>query len=149
MCLILRPVKESDCDLLFEWVNDGEVRQRSFKTDSVLYDDHKKWFNKKLCSNLNYIFIICVDEKLVGQIRIDIENNEGIIDYSVDKNYRGQGYGSKALEKIICVIKEQEIKVDKLIGKVKFDNLKSRKAFERAGYKSVDRQDYIEYYQEL
>lgn len=149
LCITLRPIKEEDCDLLFEWLNDSEVRQMSFNTDPVLYDEHKEWFSKMLCSSLTHIFIICVDEKPVGQIRIYIEKNEGIISFSIDKNYRGCGYGSKALRKIIDVVKKLGIKADKLIGKVKYENMFSRKAFHKAGYKSEERQEYIEFYKEI
>ena len=146
MCLILRNANEGDCDLLFEWVNDSEVRQMSFNSNTIAYDEHKNWFYNKLCSSLIHMFIICVDEKPVGQIRIVIENNEGIISFSIANDYRGQGYGSRALQHIINKVKEKELKIDKLVGKVKYGNMQSQKAFERAGYKSVDRQDHIEYY---
>lgn len=149
MGITLRPIKEEDCDLLFEWLNDREVRQMSFSTEPVSYEEHINWFSKKLCSSLTNAFIICFDEKPVGQIRIHIEKNDGIISYSIDKNYRGHGYGSETLKKIIDEIKEREIKVDKLIGKVKNGNICSRKAFQKAGYKSVERQDYIEFYKVL
>lgn len=148
LCITLRPIKEEDCDLLFEWLNDREVRQMSFDTKPVLYDEHKKWFSKVLYSTLAHIFIICVDEKPVGQIRINIEKSDGIISFSIDKNYRGRGYGSEALRRIIDIVKEQKIKVNRMVGKVKYSNMYSRKAFHNADYKSLERQDYIEFYKE-
>ena len=39
---------------------------------------------------MTHIFIACVDGKPIGQIRIDLENDEGIISYSIDSNFRGQ-----------------------------------------------------------
>ena len=146
---MFRNIRKDDCDLLFKWVNDSEVREMAFSTNAVLYEEHKKWFYNKLNSNLTHIFIACVDDKPIGQIRIDIEDNEGIIGYSIDKNYRGQGYGSKVLKKIITVVKDTDINISKLVGKVKHKNVKSCRAFERAGYKSIEREDFIEYYFEI
>lgn len=149
MCLMLRNIREDDCDLLFKWVNDSEVREMAFNTNAVLYEDHKKWFYNKLNSKLTHIFIACVDGKPIGQIRIDLENDEGIICYSIDSNFRGQGYGSKVLKEIIKIVTDSDINVSKLIGKVKHNNIKSCKAFENAGYKRIERKDYIEYYMEI
>lgn len=146
MCFILRAIREEDCDLLFEWINDTEVRQAAFNSDTILYEDHRKWFYNKLGSSLTHMFIICVRENPVGQIRIDMGNNEGVLDYSIAKKYRGYSYGSRALEKIIVEVKERGIKINRLIGRVKIPNIQSRKAFENAGFRGVDKQDYIEYY---
>ena len=44
MCLMLRNIREDDCDLLFKWVNDSEVREMAFNTNAVLYEDHKNGF---------------------------------------------------------------------------------------------------------
>lgn len=146
MCIILRPVKEDDCDLLFKWVNEKEVRQMSFDTTPILYENHKDWFYKSLLSSLSHLFIICADEKPVGQIRIDIEKNEGIISYSIDKNYRGHGYGSEVLQKIIGELKKQKIDVCKLTAKVKYCNEASIRAFQKASYNSKEHNGYIEFY---
>lgn len=149
MCFILRAIREEDCDLLFEWVNDREVRQAAFNSDTILYEDHRKWFYNKLGSSLTHIFIICVGENPVGQIRIDMESNEGIISYSIAKVYRGHGYGARALEKLVDEVKARGIKIERLIGKVKNNNIRSCRAFEKAGFIGVKRKDYIEYYKPI
>lgn len=33
-----------DCDLLFEWANYPMVRQNSFSTKAITYDEHVNWF---------------------------------------------------------------------------------------------------------
>lgn len=146
MDISLRPVKEEDCDLLFNWANDELVRKNSFNTNIITYERHKKWFYDKLNSQQSIIYICCNRKEPIGQIRVDIADSVGIITYSIAREYRGKGYGTQLLIKIVDSIKDSNIKVDKLIGRVKYDNISSQKAFQKAGYNSMKKEEYIEYY---
>ena len=46
MGLYLRKADFKDCDVLFNWANDDEVRKNSFNQNKILYGDHIVWFNK-------------------------------------------------------------------------------------------------------
>ncbi len=145
MNIKLRPIRKEDCDLLFKWVNDDTVRKNSFNSELVTYIDHKTWFQKRL-DNKNTKIYICIDEdREIGQIRLEIENNVGMIDYSVAREYRGKGYGIKILSIIKEKVKEDEIPVDILIGQVKQNNIASQKAFINNGFIAVNKGNYIEY----
>ena len=79
MTIKLVPVKEEHCDLLFSWVNDEMVRKNSFNTEPITYQEHTRWFKNKLNSDRSFIFICYVGERPVGQIRVDVDNNTGLI----------------------------------------------------------------------
>ncbi|MGL4912226.1 MAG: GNAT family N-acetyltransferase [Romboutsia sp.] len=141
--IYIRAVEQKDCELLFTWSNEKYVRKNSFNLSSIDLNEHKKWFSEKINDENCKMFIITKDNKDVGQIRIDIDNQIGTINYSIDFNYRGQGIGSEVL-KIINIYTDSLT----LIGKVKKENKASIKAFENAGYKKFDKDEYIEFIQE-
>lgn len=145
----LRPAEDKDCDLLYKWANDETVRENAFNTNYIIYEDHKKWFQNKLNSDTTLLFICCLNQEPIGQIRLDMENGNGIIDYSIDKKYRGKGYGTCILKEILKVLTKNNIRIDKVIGRVKYQNRPSQKAFTKAGYNCNFEANYIEYYKHL
>lgn len=147
--MIFRKAVKEDCNLLYEWANEPVVRQNSFNSERIKYEDHVEWFNKKLNSPDSYLYICMDEDKPIGQIRIEVEDGIGLINFSVDSGSRGMGYGKKMLNKIAEVLKEDVIIIEKLIGKVKPENAASRKAFEGAGYKLIKYDDVYEYEQLL
>lgn len=133
--------------LLYSWVNDQKVRENSFNSNIVDYENHVNWFNEKLQSKSSIIYICYIEDTPVGQIRIDRINNDiGLINYSVDSKFRGKGIGTSIL--IRAKDKISQLKLNKLIGKVKKDNIASRKAFLNAGYAFIEEEDYIVFYKE-
>lgn len=145
MDIKLKRALKKDCELLFNWANDEEVRKKSFSLDKILYEDHIKWFNNKINSDKCFIFILYFDEIPVGQIRIDIERANGLISYSIDKDFRGKGLSIIMLSKLETEVKNDEKYIDKLVGYVKFDNITSQKAFERLKYEKITHSDFLEY----
>ena len=79
------------------------------------------------------------DYKEIGQLRIEVdeENKEAIINYSIDKNYRGRGFGTGILSKSNQYYSDLGIQYP-LVGFVKLDNVASVSAFNRAGFKKLE-----------
>ena len=99
--IYLRKATYKDCETLFKWVNDYDVRKNSFNTESISIDNHIKWFKKKLLDKNCTIFIVHDNKgNYIGQVRIDKEVDRGLIDYSIDSIYRGQGLGKEILSLI-------------------------------------------------
>ena len=42
--LSLRKVNLNDVELIFKWANDPDVRNNSFNTNQIVWDEHVKWF---------------------------------------------------------------------------------------------------------
>jgi len=133
----LKLATEKDCDLLFKWANDIEVRKNAFNIDKIEYKEHLEWFNNKINSEYCYIFILVNKDVLLGQIRLEVNGEVGVIGYSIDKKYRGQGWGVKLLHLLEEQIREKRIDINKLIGKVKHNNISSQKVFEKNNYKKT------------
>lgn len=45
--LFLREVKENDTKLLFNWANDMHVRKNAINQDTITWEKHIIWFEKK------------------------------------------------------------------------------------------------------
>ncbi len=131
--LYLRPATVDDARLIFEWANDSEVRENSFNTDDILWDDHLAWFNRTLADESTLLFILMKDDAPVGQVRL-ANSDKWQISYSIASVYRGQGYG-----KLILQLAENELVVEghggeKLYAEVKMDNIASQKIFTGLDY---------------
>ncbi|MFW2501332.1 GNAT family N-acetyltransferase [Clostridium diolis] len=145
MEITLERISKEDCDLLFNWANDTEVRKNSFNSDKILYENHIKWFNNKINSDKCSIFILKENRISVGQVRIDIENSTVIISYSIDKNYRGKGLSVILLSLLEEKIRNNNINIKKMVGLVKFDNVASQKAFEALKFDKKICNNFLEY----
>lgn len=142
----LRSVNDIDSGLLYAWANDEDVRKNAFNTQPIAWNEHCTWFAKKMHDSKCSMYIFQNDRRLpLGQIRGDIVDGKIEIDYSIDKNQRGKGYGKKMLELFI----EKSFglaKTIEFIAKVKIENVASQKCFEACGFdKSIYDSNFIQY----
>ena len=137
--LKLRNVKQEDCELLWEWANDPIVRSASFRSDSIPWEEHLKWFNNKLNSSNCYHFItVNTLNQPIGQIRFEIDKHlKSVVSISLDSKHRGQGYGKLMLQMAINKL-FQHISVNHIQALIKPDNVASIRLFESVGFKIVD-----------
>ena len=138
---ILRSAKVSDSKLLFNWVNEKEVRNNSLNSEIVKWDIHIDWFCKKMESVKCEIFILENNKVSVGQVRIE-EDETGfwLIDYSIDSAFRGKGYGYVMIEQLINKIPKCKFKAV-----VKTKNIASRRVFEKLNFALKKINKVIEY----
>ncbi len=135
--LYLRAAEKDDMMLLYRWVNDPVVRKSAFQSKAISLKEHKAWFHNALQNPDVQIFILMDGEEAVGQVRLNIENGKQLIDYSVDGESRGRGYGKtllRLLEDVCCREKP-------LVGRVKFNNTVSQRIFEDLGYEGILEKD--------
>lgn len=134
-----------DCILIFKWANDEDVRGNSFNTNIIKYREHIEWFKENIQSQNTYIFILEYEKQQIGQIRLNIQDSKGVIGYSIDKKFRGKGYGTKILAILEQKIKEDRFEIKILEGNVKVDNINSQKCFEKNNYQKYIQSNYIKY----
>lgn len=138
----LREATQLDSELLFEWTNDISVRQSSFNSNSINLNDHLSWFDKKLKSAETKIYIATIKQnEPIGQIRIDAFEDCWLIGYSIDKSFRGMGFG-KHIVKLMIKLNPKK----KFLAKVKSVNIASQKVFENLDFNIIDKsKDKITY----
>lgn len=136
----LRKVTPQDCELLFEWINEPVVRENAFNSDSIEWEEHKKWFQDQLENNKIQIYIGEVEGEPVGQVRFEKENSFAVISVTIASKFRGQGYGSKLINKGSRKILQKHDSLKELKARIKKFNKASIKAFQSAGYE-FERED--------
>lgn len=132
--LYLRNAKKEDVDLLYIWANDPVVRSNSFKTEPITYDNHVSWFNRIMSDSAVLQYILMEDDTPVGQIRLNVKGKEAEIGYSIGSEFRGKGYGHLILQLIADEVRKNHLEIDKLVAKVKPDNIASNKMFKSEEY---------------
>lgn len=138
--LSLRRAAKEDSMLLFEWINDSDVRKNSFNPNYISIEEHLKWFESKLHDVNCEIYIILYNYKNIGMLRLEKEGSYYKISYLIDKKYRGKGIGTKLLSYIKKIFFNRI-----LVGYVKYDNTASIKAFEKSKYIKINKENYIKF----
>lgn len=139
----LRKAKISDAKFLFNWRNDPETRKNAFNQIKLKWQDHLVWFRRSLVNKNRVIYIFTNPKNIVGQVRFDIDDGVAEIDITIDKKFRGQGLGSKAVEFGSNYFLNKYRSVNKIFARIKEQNLASIFAHLKAGYKQIRHQDGV------
>jgi RimJ/RimL family protein N-acetyltransferase len=132
--LTLRRAGGADCRLIWEWANDPEVRAVSFSPDPIPWEDHIRWYEAKW-RDRNCFFYVATSSNgnLIGQIRFDKNEYEGVVSVSLAPALRGKGYGSalitQGVEKFFA-----ESSANLVHAYIRINNQSSVRAFEKAGF---------------
>ena len=130
----LRDVKPDDRELLFQWVNDREVRANSFRQEQVSYREHCCWMERVLSDPDELFFLVMDDGNPVGQLRLTKCGGCAEISYSIAPDKRGIGYGTAVIELAKEVVRNDHPDITRLIAKVKPNNVISSRCFEKNGF---------------
>lgn len=123
-----------DCRHIWKWRNERRTRAASFSTDSIPYEEHKRWFSHKLNDPHTIIFIVTSPRgRKVGYVRFDIVGEEAQISVSIDKNERHKGYGTAAIQSASNHVLAIE-PVCQVVAHIRRDNPSSIAAFKHAGF---------------
>lgn len=136
--IYLRDAKKDDCRFIWEIANDSVVREVSFSSDKIPWEEHQKWFNNKLQSS-NCIFFIIESSSgaSLGQIRFELTNEDWVISLSIAKSFRGQGLGSKIIRMGSRLFFKHKSQIDTINAYIKNDNGASIRVFEKSGYRDI------------
>ena len=106
-------------------------------------ENHRVWFDFKISDENTKFFIFETKQNTpIGQVRLEKENDQWLIDFSVDCNFRGLGLGFVFLNKVIKIFQSE-----KFIAKVKSENIASIKTFEKLGFElGLSSKKYKSYY---
>jgi spore coat polysaccharide biosynthesis protein SpsF len=145
----LRNVELSDMEMLYEWANDPVTRSASFNMDHIPFDVHKKWFEEKINSKDLLFFIYHNNKQNIGQVRLDIKDGIAIINYSINPNFRGKGYGYKMLLSVENKIKNEYPIIKQFCAEVKEKNKISQNIFLKLQYTEIHENDVMKYFKNI
>ena len=134
--LRVRPVTEEDCRLLWEWVNESGVRQASFDSHHISWEEHSAWFRARCGDPHRAIFIVLDDDRHpVGQVRIEPPDQAGgaEIIISITGDHRGKGLGTEALRAACDAYRPLGL-AQRVMAYIKPENAASIRIFEKAGF---------------
>ena len=133
--MTLRPLRETDCELLFSWTNDPAVRSASFHSEPVAWEGHQRWFSQKLQDAQSLIYIAEKPSgEAVGQVRFHLDGDKAVVSIVAAPEFRGAGWGKELISFSIRELVRQHpvCRVDAFVKPV---NLPSVRLFESAGFR--------------
>lgn len=127
--------REDDIETIYNWVNDPLVRENAIDSRVISWAEHTRWYQSILDSKDVKVFILRREENLLGQVRIERKEKGWLIDYSVSKEFRGNGYGTVLIKFLKLNFPEKNF-----IAIVKNSNLSSIRVFEKLEFikKSIE-----------
>ena len=117
---------------MFDWSNDDLVRQNSFNSEKLIFQNHDKWFSDKLKDDKHLFLIAMVNNQEAGLVRYSIEETHAVVGISISESFRGKQLAVGFLVESA----KQYFKTNALpiFAYIKKDNIASIKSFEKAGY---------------
>ncbi|MEP7152366.1 MAG: GNAT family N-acetyltransferase [Nitrospira sp.] len=134
MATRIKRATPADAALLWQWRNDPIVRNNSFNTEVIPWEEHAKWFNQRVAADDTRIYLLEDNSKVVAQVRY--ERSEGfahIGGISVAADDRGKGYGRQVLQATLSLACA-DLGVEKVIAIVKKANTASLRSFRSVGF---------------
>jgi UDP-2,4-diacetamido-2,4,6-trideoxy-beta-L-altropyranose hydrolase len=126
-----------DSRLVWEWANGPEVRAVSFSSNPIPWENHVRWFQKRLADPQCCLWIARDRAgQPVGQARLEITDRSAVIAMSLDRERRGRNLGALLIW-LACRKLFRETPVDTVHALIKPDNAASVRAFLKAGFEKT------------
>ena len=120
--------------------------------EEFVYDKNwvDKYYNFKVRDKTRRYFAICINDKVIGEIQLkNINDQKGIatlgIHFSND-NYKNQGFGTEAIELMICYSFEH-LKLNTLYADAVLRNKRSEHVLEKLGFVEIRADEILRYYE--
>lgn len=130
----LREAQLSDAEDIFRWRTLPDVINVSSVSRPFTLEEHLTWFNNVLNDSKRLLLIASIDNKSVGVIRYDIQENEAIVSIYLSPYEQGKGYASQVLEQGQQWLMKNYPSIHFLIAKIMENNSRSIKLFSLAGF---------------
>jgi RimJ/RimL family protein N-acetyltransferase len=138
-CIELQRVTEKDLLQTFKWATDKQIRRFSFQQNDIRLEEHTLWFNKKLNDPNCFYYLLRINDRLVGSVRFDLQQEDAIISYLLDPLEHGKGLGvfilKMGMEQFLS--ENNNALFTQFIGNVLPDNKSSIHIFEQLGFKKL------------
>lgn len=133
--VILAVASVADIRFLFDLRNDPGVRAVSFNNNPIQWDEHKRWLLKTLGNANSCLFVVKVNRRRVGQVRVDLHAGSCEISVSIASASRRKGYAVISVDKVSRHIFKKYPKINKIFAYIKLENIASIKTFEKARFR--------------
>lgn len=128
--LTVRPAKQEDAQMMFDWRGDPTTRAVSRETDELVWSEHLAWLNRVLKDPARPLMVGEIGGRPVGVIRFDFsEDTRAEVSLYLDPALHGLGLGTHLL-----LAGEAAAGPAVIDATVLRDNRASQRLFEACGY---------------
>jgi UDP-2,4-diacetamido-2,4,6-trideoxy-beta-L-altropyranose hydrolase len=132
--LRLRLATADDRQLLFTWANDPVVRNNSFHSNAINWEEHCAWFLAKIQDPACVMFLAFLNGgPPLGLARFNMQGHSAMMSVSLAAEFRGRGWGSRLISRA-CEAFFVAHPVTRVNAYIKQDNVASQHAFAKAGF---------------
>jgi spore coat polysaccharide biosynthesis protein SpsF len=134
MKIKIKKASINDGSFFYELRNEKSARKNFFNTKNIKYNDHLKWYKKKI-KKKNAIFLVALsnNSEKIGTVRYETNKIFTDISINISKKFRNLGFGSKIIKESEKFLKKKAI----IISRIKSNNKSSIKIFKRNNYKVI------------
>lgn len=127
----IRMAELKDMKEVFELSNEDVVRKFSISKEKIKWDDHVQWFKKNIHDeNVIYYIVINEEDRILGQIRYNINESSAIVTINLLDNIRGKGFSKRILFKANQELFASKKSIKTVVAYILKDNIASIKLFE-------------------
>ena len=133
----LREVRESDIPIIFEWLNDYQLRISSAPYRPVSWPEHVKWVTARLQNGSETFFVIVLEERPIGVVNLSsLDSHNRSAEFSIrigDSSDQGKGYGTQAVQLLIDFC-WRDLNLHRLSLTVFSDNSRAISSYKKTGF---------------
>lgn len=133
--VILARASIADMRFLFNLRNEHKVRAVSFNNNPIQWDKHRIWLLKTIENPNSCLFVVKVNRRRVGQVRVDLHAGSGEISVSIASANRRKGYAAISVDRVSRLIFKKYPMINKIFAYIRPENIASIKTFEKARFK--------------
>ena len=142
--LELRDIAPDDINEMFEWRNNPDARKIFFNPAPVSWDEHKKWFDKKINDQDASMYTAFLKGEKIGSIRFEARENDIKTSVVLKPEFFSKGFGTKIIRMGAERFVNNKGLGKPVVAEIKKTNIASLKAFTKAGVFSIkDTSDFI------
>lgn len=127
------------CENIWRWRNNPDSRLYSLNKTYIQFEEHKKWFKKKIESKNTIVYECLLGGISRGIVRFENKKSNLEVSITLDPEIRGQGLSRSFLYKALDNVRQARKKIN-IIAKIHDKNIKSKSIFEDYGFKYSSRE---------
>ena len=136
--IALRPVVAADAGLLFAWANDADTRAASLSTESIPWEDHLAWLQRRLTRPEALTLVAQVDGDAVGVVRFDrLDERSAEISITLDPAHRGRRLAAPVIVAGCVAAFAADPARARIEARVRSENTRSARAFLAADFDRI------------
>ncbi|MFZ4602138.1 MAG: pseudaminic acid synthase [Caulobacterales bacterium] len=136
--LTVRAAALEDCEAIWGWRNHEAVRAASFDQGAIALEDHARWYRAALADPDRALLVAELDAVPAACVRFDRTTHGARVSIFADPARIGCGIGTPALRAAEGWLRDAWPDVENIVAEIRKENVRSRRAFEKAGYCGAD-----------